>query len=482
MTLGKSNNRQAGVLLHITSLPSGDLGSDAYRFIDFLACTGTSIWQTLPINMPHADNSPYQCVSAHAGNPDFISSQALVEEGLLNTDEKDLPRDQLFNIAYNRFIERNELNAFSQFSQTHQAWLEDFALYLCLRRQFAFSGWHTWPDEFKNRDEMAMAKIKKDLANEINVIKFTQFLFFKQWDYLKEYAHQKQVQLFGDIPIFVAYDSADVWAQPNLFKLNENKEMSVVAGVPPDYFSETGQRWGNPHYNWPEMAKNNYAWWLARIETQTHLFDMIRIDHFRGLEAAWEIPANDDNAINGTWVDAPGDALLASIKERFPNIQLIAEDLGIITPEVDALRTKYALPGMNILHFAFGGDADNPYLPNNVEENSVTYTGTHDNDTTLGWYQSISEDEQQNVNEYISLNHASTPLDMPFSLINVALSTISQFVIIPMQDILELDASSRMNVPGTSEGNWLWRFSWDQLNASQINQFSEAIQRHGRTV
>ncbi len=486
MTLGKNSNRQAGVLLHISSLPSGDLGLDAYRFIDFLASTGTSIWQTLPINMPH-DDSPYQCISAHAGNPDFICLQSLIEEGLLNADEKDLPRNQLFNIAYERFVERDQLEAFKQFCQKYQTWLEDFSLYLCLRRQYTFAEWNTWPDEFKNRDKTAMTILKTDLANEISVIKFTQFLFFTQWHKLKAYAQQKQVQLFGDIPIFVAYDSADVWAQPELFKLNENKEMSVVAGVPPDYFSETGQRWGNPHYNWAEMAKDNYAWWLARIETQTHLFDMIRIDHFRGLEAAWEIPANDDNAINGTWIEAPGDALLASILGHFPNIQLIAEDLGIITPEVEALRAKYELPGMKILHFAFGGDENNPYLPHNIEENSVIYTGTHDNNTTLGWYESISEDEQQNVNAYISennlsKNNASTDVDMPFSLINTALAAISTIAIIPMQDILELDTNSRMNVPGTSEGNWHWRFRWDQLNANQINQFSEAIQRHGRAV
>ncbi|MFW5432109.1 MAG: 4-alpha-glucanotransferase [Methylophilaceae bacterium] len=481
MTYSNGSDRRAGVLLHISSLPNGDLGKDAYRFVDFLATTGVSIWQVLPINMPH-DDSPYQCLSKHAGNPDFISLQSLIEEGLLHTDEKDSARDELFNIAYERFVERDQLDAFKQFCQKYQAWLEDFALYLCLRRQYTFAEWNTWPDEFKHRDETAMAKLKADLANEISVIKFTQFIFFSQWDSLKTYANQKQVQLFGDIPIFVAYDSADVWAQPALFKLNENKEMSVVAGVPPDYFSETGQCWGNPHYNWAEMHKDNYAWWQARIETQTHLFDMIRIDHFRGLEAAWEIPAGDDNAINGAWVQAPGDALLASIQERFPNIQLIAEDLGIITPEVETLRAKYALPGMKILQFAFGGDDDNPYLPHNIKENSVTYTGTHDNDTTLGWYQSISEDEQQNVNAYISENNASSDLDMPFALINVALSTVSRFAIIPMQDILEQDTNSRMNVPGTTEGNWSWRFRWDQLNASQINQFSEAIQRHERAL
>ncbi len=478
--LSVKNSRRAGVLLHISSLPNGNLGSDAYRFIDFLVSTGARIWQTLPINMPHADNSPYQCLSAHAGNPDFISIQALIDEGFLNADERNLTRNEIFNVAYQRFVQGKQLNTFEQFTQAHHRWLEDFSLFLCLRRQFNFNGWNTWPAEFKNRDAATIAKLKVDHDDEINLIKFTQFLFFSQWDKLKAYAHQKHIQLFGDIPIFVAYNSADVWAQPKNFKLNENKEMSVVAGVPPDYFSETGQRWGNPHYNWGAMANDNYAWWLARIETQTQLFDMVRIDHFRGLEASWEIPASDENAINGTWVDAPGDALLASIHEQFPSIQLIAEDLGPITPEVDALRLKYELPGMKILHFAFGGEDDNPYLPHNIEENSVVYTGTHDNDTTVGWYQSISENEQAHVNQYISANDETKPLDMPSSLINLALASVSRIAIIPMQDILGLDTKSRMNVPGTAEGNWAWHFDWHQLSDNLVHQFTEAIRQHNR--
>ncbi len=469
-----SNKKLAGVLLHISSLPKGNIGVDAYRFIDFLASTGANVWQTLPINMP-ADNSPYQCISTHAGNPAFIDYEQLIDHGLLNTDEINLDSRQRLGIAYQNFIDSHSTVAFTIFCEFNQFWLQDFAIYLLLRKLYNFSCWNTWPNEYKHRDQASLNLLKTEHAQALEVIKFTQYLFFMQWDKLKSYAEENQIKLFGDIPIFVAYDSADVGAEPHLFKLDENKEMTVVAGVPPDYFSETGQRWGNPHYDWPAMEKDQFSWWLTRIETQTRLFHMLRIDHFRGLEAAWEIPAEEPNAIKGKWVNAPGDALLASIQTRFPDIELIAEDLGEITEEVNALRLKYALPGMKILHFAFGGDNDNPYLPHNIEENSVTYTGTHDNDTTLGWYQSLDTEQQQNFETYLKQTGIEKLVAMPFTLIEMAFNTTSNLVIIPMQDILELDTEHRMNVPGTIEGNWQWRFDWSQLNSKQIHQFSEAI-------
>jgi 4-alpha-glucanotransferase len=477
MASPKKNKRKSGVLLHISSLPSADLGQEAYNFVDFLAATGAGIWQTLPINMPHADNSPYQCISAHAGNPAFISLPKLVDDDLISETDVALGHHQALNLAYHHFLAKNELSLFNQFCDEHKNWLDDFSLYLVLRQTFNFSGWSTWKDPYKHRDEEALKKFKLEYANAIEQVKFHQYLFFKQWCALKNYAHSKKVSLFGDIPIFVAYDSAEVWANPQLFKLDENKEMTVVAGVPPDYFSETGQRWGNPHYNWEEMAKDNYDWWVERMRTQSQLFDLVRIDHFRGLEAAWEIPATEETAMNGTWVLAPGDALLTRIYEQLPNIQLVAEDLGIITKEVDDLRLKYGMPGMKILQFAFGGDKANPYLPQNIEENSVVYTGTHDNDTTLGWYQKLEPYVKEDLHQYLE---TETP-NMPFALIQLAFSTLAKLAIVPMQDILELNGDSRMNTPGTIVGNWSWKFEWEQLTEQQTKQFADIIKATGRS-
>jgi 4-alpha-glucanotransferase len=470
------NQRRAGVLLHISSLPSGDLGKDAYDFVDFLAGAGVSVWQTLPINMTHADNSPYQCLSAHAGNPAFIHLQALVKQGLITQQDLAESREKVIAKAFAAFKQTAEMSEFNRFCQQHQDWLGNFALFLALRQQFHHAGWQDWPEAYKNRHQSVLSYYQLEHADVLDCIKFTQYLFFSQWLMLKSYAHQKQVQLFGDIPIFVAYDSADVWANPNLFKLDAQRNMTVVAGVPPDYFSATGQRWGNPHYDWNAMAKDGYAWWVARMRTQSALFDLVRIDHFRGLEAAWEIPATEDTAMNGAWVLAPGDALLKAITTALPEITLIAEDLGIITPEVDALRLKYGLPGMKILQFAFGGDDTNPYLPEHIDECSVAYTGTHDNDTTLGWYLSIEPHVKLHLHEYLQDDNPN----MPQALINLVMQTKSNLAIVPMQDILALGSDCRMNTPGTVVGNWSWRFQWSQLTAPHIQQFANSIKASGR--
>jgi len=484
--------RRAGVLLHISSLPSahyvGDLGVEAYRFVDFLHDIGASVWQTLPINMPHADNSPYQCLSAFAGNPDFISLEALHEQGLLlrkaDTGGLITSKTQLLENAYAAFkirADKQEQQAFTEFCKKQAYWLDDFALFLALRNKFNQSGWHEWPEPYKNRDAKTLKQARKELAKEIAVIQFTQFVFFTQWLKLKAYAASKKVYLFGDIPIFVAYDSADVWAQPHLFKLDADKNMAVVAGVPPDYFSATGQRWGNPHYNWDAMVADGFAWWVSRMATQNELFDIVRIDHFRGLEAAWEIPASEDTAINGQWVLAPGDKLLAAIKRALPNICLVAEDLGIITEEVDALRNKYKLPGMKILQFAFSGADDNPYLPQNIEKNSVVYTGTHDNDTTLGWHINLDEHQRGHFHRHLSMTHSEQHQpNLPLDLINMALASVAKLAIIPMQDILALDSSHRMNTPGTTNGNWHWRFNWQQLSAEHKKTITKSIARTKR--
>lgn len=486
-------HRKAGVLLHISSLPSahytGDLGAEAYRFVDFLHETGVSVWQTLPINMPHADNSPYQCLSAHAGNPDFISLEILQDQGLLTKEDLSglmTSKSDLLAKAYLAFVENPDGEAyqdFMSFCDKQVDWLHEFALFLALRNQFNLAGWNQWPEKLRKRHIPTLRKAREELAREIAVIKFTQYVFFTQWHALKQYANQKNIELFGDIPIFVAYDSADVWAHPKFFKLDANQNMTVVAGVPPDYFSATGQRWGNPHYHWKNMAADCYRWWISRMTTQSELFDIVRIDHFRGLEAAWEIQATEETAINGQWAAAPGDALLAAIRHALPNLQLVAEDLGIITPEVDALREKYQLPGMKILQFAFSGEQDNPYLPHNIDANSVVYTGTHDNDTTIGWYSSMDEHQRHLVCQHLHLeNSDDVPDDLEVlkQLITMALESEAQLAIIPMQDLLALDGSHRMNTPGTASGNWHWRFNWQQLKQSQQDFFADLIKRTQR--
>jgi 4-alpha-glucanotransferase len=479
--------RRAGVLLHISSLPAGDFGDDAFRFVEFLAEIGASIWQTLPLNMPHDDGSPYQCLSAHAGNPAFISLAHLAAEKLLKREDLDLictalqaNRDAMLAKAYSAYKQSKNKTLQSQyikFCYKNVAWLGDFALFLVLREKFKHVSWIDWPEPYKNRQPAVLRKVKQRYAHEIAVIKFTQFLFFRQWRVLKHFANKKGVAMFGDIPIFVAFDSADVWAKPHLFKLDTHKNMQVVAGVPPDYFSATGQRWGNPHYNWRAMQVDGFKWWLRRMRTQQRMFDLVRIDHFRGLEAAWEIPANEATAVNGQWVLAPGNALLHAITKYFPSIQLIAEDLGVITKEVDALREQYHLPGMKILQFAFGGKDDNPYLPQNIDENSVVYTGTHDNDTTLGWYQQL--DEQSKSHLHVVLGNQVPK--MPQALVKLALETKANIAIIPMQDILGLDATHRMNVPGTMGGNWQWRFDWATLKKEHTDYMKHAIKQSKRT-
>ena len=494
----KSQQRKAGVLLHISSLPDGTLGDHAFQFVDFLSESGVSVWQTLPLNMPHGDGSPYQCLSAHAGNPAFINMRKLGENleklDLLSAEEsqqfnensydadvnfKAEHRLQLLKKAFavlSNHVDSSEYIAYLKFCKKHHSWLKDFALFLVLRKHFNDTCWTNWPEDYKKRDIKTLNLAKKQYAEEISLIQFAQFVFFEQWGVLKQYANSKQIAMFGDIPIFVAFDSADVWASPNLFKLNKRCNMTVVAGVPPDYFSATGQRWGNPHYNWSAMKNHGFKWWIQRMATQNRMFDMVRIDHFRGLQAAWEIPANESTAMNGVWRLAPGYALLDAIKKHFKKMCLVAEDLGIITDEVNALRHHFQLPGMKILQFAFGGGDDNLYLPHNIEANSVVYTGTHDNDTTLGWYLSLEEHAKQHLHAVLNNGEPA----MPAALIDLALSTNGDMVIIPMQDILALDSTSRMNTPGTLGGNWVWKFDWQQLTPQLKQTFTDSVARYGR--
>jgi 4-alpha-glucanotransferase len=487
MTISKYNRckpldkRRSGILLHPTSLPgpfaNGILGKDAYQFVDFLVDAGYSIWQTLPLGPTHGDGSPYQALSVHAGNPQLLDLDWLVNKGWL--PEQDVHncfadvfgRSKCISIASTNFRKQLEQEPeqldcvqFQKFIEEQAFWLDDFALFCALKKENQNKGWLDWPEPIKKRKKKALSQARERLRHETLFYQFEQFVFFSQWLELKQYANDKGVYLFGDLPIFVAHDSADVWAQKHYFKLNDKGESEVIAGVPPDYFSETGQRWGNPHYDWKVMEKDNFAWWKGRIDSQQLLFDVIRIDHFRGFEAYWEIPADEETAINGKWVKAPGEKLLASLYESYPHLVLVAEDLGIITEEVDALRSKFNLPGMKILQFAFSHESSNPYLPHNHQVNSVVYTGTHDNDTTLSWLENLSDDDKHYIREYFNFPYEN----LNQVLMSTAMASVAKLAILPFQDLLCLGDGHRMNTPGTTEGNWQWRFQWDQLEEDTI--------------
>lgn len=484
------DRRRAGILLHLTSLPdglgNGDMGHAAYRFIEFLDSIGVSVWQMLPLGPTHADGSPYQSLSIHAGNPLLISLDWLADRGWLNLSEAptdwDSPKDFRYRCLRQAFLafKSDTMHSghvdYQAFVDKQGFWLHDFALYVALRQDYFGKSWQDWPDPIMNREPEAVDEASERLVSTIDQIKFEQFIFFTQWAEIRTYAHEKGVLLFGDMPIFVAEDSADVWAHQEYFNLDKLGRPKFVAGVPPDYFSETGQRWGNPHYNWIRMQEDGFKWWINRLRTQLSLFDWVRIDHFRGFEAYWEIPAEEQTAVNGRWVKAPGDALLDKVQETFEKLPLIAEDLGVITPKVEALRDKYGLPGMKILQFAFDSDAENAYLPHNQLPNSVVYTGTHDNDTTAAWSEHLTDEQVSRIRDYLGCDQDT----MTGSLLRCALSSVAKLVVLPLQDVLELGNGHRMNEPGTTEGNWKWRFSWSQLEQERIDRFRHWVNLYGR--
>lgn len=494
--------RTAGVLLHPTSLPRsesycgevnekvfGTLGKEAYAFVDFIADAGFSVWQMLPTGPTQADMSPYQSISAHAGNPNLISLDWLVEQGWISaSDFSDADQQTLSGlrqsaaIAFHHNITSEAgvviRQAFVAFCAAQHYWLDDFALFSAMRSETQNSSWVTWPEAIRTRNSSALNTLRLELKEKIDQVLFEQFAFFIQWDSLKKYANGKGIYLFGDIPIFVGHDSADVWAQQHYFSLDEYGYPLTVAGVPPDYFSETGQHWGHPHYDWEKMKSDGFQWWLARLKTQLNLFDLIRVDHFRGFEAFWEIPANSEDARSGKWVTAPGAELLQACFDAYPQLPLVAENLGVITDEVEELRRKFNLPGMLVLQFAFDGNYSNPHLPHNHSHDEVIYTGTHDNDTTLGWYSTLAEEHRQQVARYCF--NSTEP--MPWLLIEAALASVGSMAIIPMQDLLELDGGHRMNTPGTTDKNWVWTFLWDQVDptlAGRIRQLLTIYHRLG---
>ncbi len=433
------DQRRAGVLLHPTSLPSGTL-DDAAAWLEFMQQSGLSIWQVLPLGVPQIDRSPYQCLSAFATNPALLSR-------IPDFDATD--------------------PGFSDYCRAEQHWLDDYALFIAIRRQQQNQPWYQWPDALKWRQPEALRQIRSNLRPALQRTCWEQYQLHKSWQRMRRQAQQKDIHLFGDMPIFVAYDSADVWACPQRFLLDEQGQPEWVTGVPPDYFSATGQRWGNPHYDWDYQEQEGFRWWLDRLHHHFKWFDLVRIDHFRGLQAVWMIAADEETAVNGHWQEVPGDKLLAMLQQEMGALPLVAEDLGLITDEVRKLKKKYALPGMAILQFGFDAFDDNPHKPANIEPDTVVYTGTHDNDTTLGWYQSLAPDTQQYVRQTLGL---SADDDIVDAMIRVAFDCAANLAIIPMQDFLKLDSSARMNIPGTTEGNWQWQFQWQQLRQTHVSQ------------
>ena len=440
----------------------------------------------LPLGPTHEDRSPYQCLSVHAGNMELISLEDVTTSGWL--DPAQLPehidaatRTVLLQQARSGFeaaATPEQQAAFTAFRNTQNDWLHDYALYQAIRQVHDHTSWLDWPAALRDRNAPALAEFSQQHAGLVEQACFEQFLFSMQWQALRDYAHSQQVLLFGDIPIFVAHDSADVWAHRGLFSVDPGGVLEVVAGVPPDYFSETGQRWGNPLYHWDNMQADGFEWWIQRFRTQLALFDIVRLDHFRGFEKYWEIPAAAETAIEGRWVEAPGAALFTRLQQVFGTLPLVAEDLGLITPEVDALREAFGLPGMKILQFAFDGGPHNPYLPHNHTASAVVYTGTHDNDTTLGWFQGLDDARKQAVLDY--LGHPAE--SMPWPLIRAALASVAGLAIMPMQDLLELDSNQRMNTPGVPGENWSWRFTAEQLPGELAEHLHHLVKIYGRAV
>jgi len=478
--------RGSGVLLHITSLPSrfgiGDLGPGAYEFVQFLKEAGQRYWQVLPLHPTEFmyDNSPYHALSAFAGNILLISPDRMVSDGFIEaTDLEPIPdfpsghadfsrvisyKEDLFSKAFERFKVGEKRFDFLTFCRTNAWWLEDYALFQALRKKFSPVRWGDWPSDLKLRRADVLDVAREEEADGILKEQFLQYLFAIQWDALHAMCRDAGILLIGDIPIYVDYDSADVWVHPKFFKLDENLKPAAIAGVPPDYFSETGQIWDCPVYAWEEMESSGFSWWIQRIEHLSDLVDFIRVDHFRGLIGFWEIPAGSETAVTGRWVPAPGYTLLKTLANRSAYIPIIAEDLGIITPDVREVMHEFSLPGMKVIIFSFGaGIANSPYIPHNIPRNCVVYTGTHDNAPILGWFTSeASEEERQSLFAYLGREIRDN--EVSWVLIRLAMMSVGNTVIIPMQDLLNLGIESRMNAPGTRNGNWVWRVSKSQIN------------------
>lgn len=496
-------DRMSGVLLHVTSLPSyggvGDFGPAAYGFVDFLAAAKQRLWQVLPLNPTGYGSSPYSALSAFAGNPVLISLERLVEDGWLSRERIEVlpghngPADfasaatikvPLIEEAAANFLDRasdEQRSRYHQFCHDNLSWLPDYAMFNVLRRRFAYACWNEWPEEYALRKHDALTSALTDFGRELAIEQVVQYFFDDQWTALRAYCKERGIRILGDVAIFVNYDSSDVWTHPELFELDENRRMIRVSGVPPDYFSATGQRWGNPLYKWGELRERGFDWWVARIRRTLTLYDMVRLDHFRGFEAYWSIAVDEETAVNGQWVKAPGHELFQRLKETFGDLPFIAEDLGLITPEVDELRERFGMPGMRILQFGFGDRTAHLYLPHRFVPNTVVYTGTHDNNTTLGWWRDgATETERANVQAYLQpIQHDQ---EVVWAMIRAAARSVANLCIFPMQDLLLLGSEARMNIPAAGYGNWTWRFPLDAPKtelAQQLAALMEMTDRDG---
>ncbi|MFE1745706.1 4-alpha-glucanotransferase [Coleofasciculus sp. H7-2] len=476
--------RSSGLLLHPTCFPSrfgiGDLGLEAYRFIEFLVESSQQFWQVLPLGPTGYGNSPYMCYSALAGNPLLISPEKLRDEGLLTDDDfSGLPEFPLDRVDFERAIQTKmpllakacenfkakasplQQQEFASFCKAAD-WLDDYALFMALREAHGHASWYTWEPEIAKRQPEALEQWRQRLNDEIYYHKYLQFEFFRQWTQLKSYANLGGIEIIGDIPIYVAHDSADVWSHPDIFCLDEQTgEPALMAGVPPDYFSATGQLWGNPVYNWEKLQQQNFKWWIQRFESLLDYIDIIRIDHFRGFQAYWAVKQGETTAMNGEWIEAPGEAFFKLLNDKLGKLPILAEDLGVITPEVEALRDKFGFPGMKILQFAFGSDSGNGFLPFNYPRNCVVYTGTHDNDTTVGWFYQLSDYEREKLLRYVGCISSE---GIHWDAIRLAMGSVANQAIIPFQDLLGLGNDARMNFPGKAEGNWEWRYRSEAVN------------------
>ena len=490
--------RSAGILLHPTSLPSaygiGDLGPNAYAWVDSLARARQSWWQVLPLGPTGYGDSPYAAFSAFAGNTNLISPELLAREGLVNEDDlaaADWPADHVEYgpvLAYKAALTAHAWDnfragrgkalrsTFQEFCTQEAGWLDDFALFMALKEAHGGVSWHDWPEALVLRKPDALQQARQELAEPMQLHRFRQFLFYGQWRALKHYARQRNVRLIGDVPIFVADDSADVWTNPELFLLDAQRRPAVVSGVPPDYFSNTGQLWGNPLYDWQAHQRSGYAWWTARLRAALEQVDFVRLDHFRGFEAYWEVPAGQATAEKGHWVKGPGADFLRVLRDKLGGLPIIAEDLGVITPEVRQLRLQFDLPGMGILQFAFGGAPERRFLPHRHVRNTVVYTGTHDNDTTRAWNDSLTADELQFLRRYAP----SIDKDISWGLIRLAWMSVADYALAPLQDVLSLGSEARMNWPGRPAGNWRWRFRTEMLTEDLLDRLAELTATYER--
>lgn len=486
--------RGSGIIMHITSLPNkygiGSFGEEAFKFVDFLKNAGQKYWQVLPLGPTGYGDSPYQCFSAFAGNPYFIGLDLLVKDGLLRLEDienidlgQEKERVDYYKIFKNKMeilkkAYKNNKESLEEFKLENKNWIEDYGLFMALKNKFDLKAWYTWDKDIRFREKEAMDKYKKELEDEIGYWIFLQYVFHKQWSSLKEYANSNDIKIIGDIPIYVAGDSCDVWANHKMFLLDEDRVPLRVAGCPPDYFSETGQLWGNPLYDWEYLDKNNYIWWIDRIKTSLKLYDLVRIDHFRGFEAFWSIPYGDETAINGEWVKGPGVKLFNKVKDELGEVNIIAEDLGLLTQEVIDFLKETGFPGMKVLQFAFSRDYESQYVPHNHIKNCIVYTGTHDNDTFLGWFQDEkNKDDVEYAKEYLKLSEEE---GYNWGFIRGAWSSVAALAIAPMQDFLGLDNNYRMNKPSIAENNWTWRAREEQLNEDleiKIKKLTELYKR-----